>query len=74
MDSIESILERHFPANLDLGKDQMAGLAKLKETLKAKLPGDTTIEITMLMNSVVLTVWSQADRQKYTRTSLTKAP
>lgn len=73
MDSIESILDRHFPAQLDLGNDPMAGLASLKDKLKSRLPGDSTIEITMLMNSVVLTVWSQSDRKKYTRTALAKA-
>jgi hypothetical protein len=62
---VDTILDTHFVAVSNT--DPMQRLAEIKSTLKRKLPPDSTIELTMLMNSVVLNVYVPGDR-RYVRT------
>lgn len=58
MESIEQTLTRIFPAQLTQSTEvSMAQLSDLKKSLKAQLPPESMVELTILMNSILLNAY-----------------
>jgi hypothetical protein len=63
MEPIEATIDRVFPKTIDVTSHvTMDVLAKLKTEIKAALPPDSLVELTMLMNTIQLGVYVPGDK------------
>lgn len=69
METITQLLDREFPKELEVTAEvTMEHLATMKIALKTLLPPDSLVELSLVMNVVLLTVFVSGENKTYRRT------
>ncbi len=66
MESVDQTIDRVFPKVFPVRERcTMEDLATMKTNLKRSLPPDSTVELTLLMNTICLSVWVPGEGNKW---------